>query len=329
MSSWTVEIINDVQAISVGINPAIYVGPVGPTPVLAIGTVDYGDDPFATITGTPEHPVLNLVLPRGLQGPIGETGGIGPTGERGPTGNGIASFARTSGNGAPGTIDIYTLTMTDGQTEFLSVYNGRDGLGAGDMLLSVYDTNNDGVVDRADVADALDAEARIGIAQVTDLEGTLDGKSSTSHTHTAADVGAVPTTRTVNGKALDVDVTLGAEDVGARAADWMPTASDVGAAEASHTHSGYAPKATIATGTLTVAGWTGTAAPYTQTLTIAGVPGDQSVPVHMGMAETITLAQIEAWGKAVVIGSAHAAGSVTFKALKDKPTEALPVVIKW
>lgn len=194
-------------------------------------------------------------------------------------------------------------------------FRGHDGTGTGDMHTSIYDPTQSGVVLRAAQADALADGATVPVAQVNGLGEALAAK--------------VPTTRKVNGKALDVDVTLGAEDVGARAADWTPTASDVGAAEAIHTHSGYAPKATIATGTLTVAGWTGTAAPYTQTLTIAGVPGDQAVPVHMGMAETITLAQIEAWGKAVVIGSAHAAGSVTFKALKDKPTVDLPVVIEW
>ena len=46
---------------------------------------------------------------------------------------------------------------------------------------------------------------------------------------TAANVGAVPTTRTVNGKALSTNITLSASDVGARASTWMPTAADVGA----------------------------------------------------------------------------------------------------
>lgn len=45
----------------------------------------------------------------------------------------------------------------------------------------------------------------------------------------ANDVGAVPTTRTVNGKALSGDVSLNAGDVGARPNTWVPTAADVGA----------------------------------------------------------------------------------------------------
>ena len=66
---------------------------------------------------------------------------------------------------------------------------------------------------------------------------------------TASDVGAVPTSRTVNGKALSSNITLSASDVGARPNTWvpnayevgarpntwMPTASDIGAAAAGYT----------------------------------------------------------------------------------------------
>ena len=38
---------------------------------------------------------------------------------------------RTSGNGEPGSIDIYTITYSDGTTDSFSVYNGKDGFGVG------------------------------------------------------------------------------------------------------------------------------------------------------------------------------------------------------
>ena len=44
-------------------------GKTGATPVLTIGTVSSGDKPSADITGTPENPVLNLMLQSGPQGP--------------------------------------------------------------------------------------------------------------------------------------------------------------------------------------------------------------------------------------------------------------------
>ena len=59
-----------------------------------------------------------------------------------------------------------------------------------------------------------------------------------NHTHTAAAVGAVPTTRKVNGKALSADVTLTAPDVGARAGDWLPTLLDVGGVNENLIHNG-------------------------------------------------------------------------------------------
>lgn len=61
------------------------------------------------------------------------------------------------------------------------------------------------------------------------------GAAASDHTHSAADVGSVPTTRKVNGKTLTSDITL--------------SASDVGAAASSHNHS----TANITSGTLGVA----------------------------------------------------------------------------
>lgn len=68
--------------------------------------------------------------------PRGKTGATGP---RGATGNGISGIALKSGNHAPGTSDVYTITLTDGTTFDFAVYNGANGAGAGDMLASVYD----------------------------------------------------------------------------------------------------------------------------------------------------------------------------------------------
>lgn len=52
----------------------------------------------------------------------------------GPTGNGIKDIQLTKGDHTPGTTDIYTVTTTDGSTYSISVYNGRNGTGAGDVL---------------------------------------------------------------------------------------------------------------------------------------------------------------------------------------------------
>jgi hypothetical protein len=45
--------------------------------------------------------------------------------------------------------------------------------------------------------------------------------------YTASEVGAVPTSRKVNGKALSADISLSASDVGARASTWTPSAAEI------------------------------------------------------------------------------------------------------
>lgn len=51
----------------------------------------------------------------------------GTDGAPGDPGRGIASVERTSGNGAAGTVDTYTITYTDGTTSTYQVRNGADG----------------------------------------------------------------------------------------------------------------------------------------------------------------------------------------------------------
>lgn len=69
----------------------------------------------------------------------GLKGQQGIQGDKGDPGSSIASIERTAGTGAPGTRDTYTITLTDGTTSTFQVYNGADGVGAGDMTAAVYD----------------------------------------------------------------------------------------------------------------------------------------------------------------------------------------------
>lgn len=83
-------------------------------------------DPFTYADFTPEQ-LASLVGPQGEPGADGADGKDGADGTPGVPGNGIASIERTAGNGAPGTTDTYTVTMTNGSTAELTVYNGKDG----------------------------------------------------------------------------------------------------------------------------------------------------------------------------------------------------------
>lgn len=108
------------------------------------------------------------------------------------------------------------------------------------------------------------------------------GARPSTWTPSAADVGAVPTSRTVNGKALSSNITLNASDVGARANNWTPTASEVGAVPTSRTVNGKPLSSNISltaddvgaanppalrTATLSASRWSGNS----QTVTVQGV----------------------------------------------------------
>lgn len=69
-------------------------------------------------------------------------------------------------------------TSTTPPTLRLGIARGADGTGTGDMEKSVYDSNDDGTVDRADVADALDPSATVAMSQISGLAAALNAKAA-------------------------------------------------------------------------------------------------------------------------------------------------------
>lgn len=83
---------------------------------------------------------------------------------------------------------------------------------------------------------------------------------------TAAGIGAVPDTRTVNGKALSANISLDADDVGAAAPPQV--------------------------GSIALSGtWTGSASPYSQTVTATGatVTANSKVDIQLTAAQIVGL----------------------------------------
>ena len=83
------------------------------------------------IVGPAGSQVLNLTIPPGAPGTPGTNGADGVDGDDGRS---IASVLRTSGTGAPGSTDTYTITYTDATTSTFQVYNGANGAGTGDVV---------------------------------------------------------------------------------------------------------------------------------------------------------------------------------------------------
>lgn len=133
------------------------------------------------------------------------------------------------------------------------------------------------------------------------LGNGADAVAEKTPSQVLADIGAVPTSRKVNGKALSGDVSLEAKDVGAAV-----------------------PSVTV-TFTLSVAAWSGSTAPFTQTVTVSGVTASSNGSV--GLANAATDAQWDAAVKAQIRKTVQGANSLTFKAYGSKPTVNLPCAV--
>lgn len=170
--------------------------------------------------------------------------------------------------------------------------------------------------------------------QEGDYTADMVGARPDTWTPSAADVGAVPTSRTVNGKALSSNITLNASDVGARANNWTPTASEVGAVPTSRTVNGKALSSNITltaddvgaanppsstTITLTTSGWSSN----TQTVTVSGVSADETVQLIMPVP---ALASQTAYYEAGILVTGQAANSLTFTC-QTVPTADLTVYV--
>jgi hypothetical protein len=88
---------------------------------------------------------------------------------------------------------------------------------------------------------------------------------------------------------------------------------------------GKAPKSTVTPTTLPASGWTGDAAPYTQTVAVSGITED-SVNDWLPTVDA-TQEQIEAWDAANIKDGGQSAGSAVLKAWGDKPTVDIPVQV--
>ena len=83
--------------------------------------------------------------------------------QKGADGRGIVSVVRTSGTGAPGTADTYTITYTDATTSTYQVWNGTNGTGLGDMIAA----NN-----LSDLTNVSTARANLGLGTAATTDST-------------------------------------------------------------------------------------------------------------------------------------------------------------
>lgn len=206
----------------------------------------------------------------GPQGNVGPEGPQGPKGDTGSAGNGVESVALYEGTHAPGTLDTYRMTYTNGTHTDYQVYNGMDGIGSGDFMangtvpmtgdlqmggnkvtgMAEPTANTDGAtkgyVDKAveDVTITTDATPTQGsknpvqsggvYSALQDVEEGIPTKVSDLTNDSGFISGYTETDPTVPEWAkAPSKPTYTATEVGARPNTWMPSATDVGAIPAS------------------------------------------------------------------------------------------------
>ena len=129
------------------------------------------------------------------------------SGYSGSDGRGIETITRTSGTGAAGTTDTYTITYTDKTKSTFTVYNGKDGTDGfsptisvtaitGGHRITITDENSTKTVDVIDGVDGVDGR---GIKSISRTSG--NGSAGTTDTYTITYTDNTTSTFTVyNGK---------------------------------------------------------------------------------------------------------------------------------
>lgn len=146
---------------------------------------------------------------RGPQGEIGPAGENGATGEQGPKGD-----KGDAGPGVPTGGTEGQVLVKRSSNNYDAEWQDLDIPGGGDIDIGVASFNG-----------------RTGAVVPMDNDYTAEmvGARPSTWSPTAADIGAVPVSRKINGQNLSSDITLTAEDVNARSITWMPTADDIDA----------------------------------------------------------------------------------------------------
>lgn len=165
--------------------------------------------------------------------------------------------------------------------------------------------------------------SRMGI-DGTGAVSTVCGVSPNSNGNVvlgASDVGALPDT----GGVVTGDIHMNLNKI-----TFLPTPEDnLDAANKSYVDTALTNAETSAvTATLTVAGWTGSSAPYVQSVTVSGLTDEKramAYPVY-GSDANANIALKEACG--MVSFASRDGGVMTFTCLEDKPTVDIPITVE-
>lgn len=166
----------------------------------------------------------------------------------------------------------------------------------------------------------IDALAEVAASKVaqTDFDNHVNNVSN-PHTVTAAQVGA-PTVAEMNAAIAAIPTP----DVSGQ----ISTHNSNTAAHSDIRALIQALKPRITTVSLAAGSWSGSAAPFTQSVTVSGILADATKQV-INVAPTATSVNIEAISTAGVYATAQGTNTITFSAMNSKPTTAVSFIVQF
>lgn len=139
-------------------------GDTGAMPALTIGTVESGESASATITGSVEAPVLNLVLPKGPKGDKGDSGSSGSGGSADLTIGTVTSGTEASATIEDGKLNLVLPKGDKGDTGETGATGAKGEPGEGltanakTAILTLFENAAYGSAEMKTTLDALKAE---------------------------------------------------------------------------------------------------------------------------------------------------------------------------
>ena len=262
-------------------------GAKGDAATVAVGTVTTGaagSSAAVTNSGSSSAAILNFTIPQGADGSNG-TNGTSVT---------VKSATKTG--------KVTTVILTDSAGDHtITIDDGADGSGTGDMLKSVYDTNNDGIVDHAALADTATTATSATSAATSE---TCTGNAATATTAAGySDDGAIATALAGKQATLTFDST--------------PTSGSTNPVTSGGVYTALSAKADkdadVQTVTLAASSWDSTA--HTITVSVTGVTATSNQDILPLLAtSTANITNNTNLAAAGIYDYGQAAGTITLYA---------------
>lgn len=188
---------------------------------------------------------------------------------------------------------------------------------ANGLMAAADKTKLDGVATGANNYTHPNSGATAGTYRSVTVDAAGHVTAGSNPTVTVAQGGTGATTVAAARNALGLGNTAGAVPVangGTGATNAATARTNLGAAAASVSSEGNLSTT-----------WTGTEAPFTQTVNVTGVTATNNIMVSIGSSATPE--QMEAWGAGQIMATGQGAGTVTFTAMGTAPEIAIPYVV--